>query len=463
MKSKLGLLLLGLLAVLIGIASYLGIWVLTAFRYPMMYVGILSWHVLMALLLGGYQVHKLKKHDGHGRRLLGFLLGLIGLGGIVTLLGLALGLERYDLAITMAPFCVLAALVLVWMVWSKRAQAPRAKPDPARIGPGLPRWNVHKGLSGTIFGDAANFLAVVAGLGGYKVLAEAGNGGAGWWYLGITGGWLALLVGLSLHYRWLHTRRTLEGMTAQNPNGWVDPFGKFQNPDTSFEQRAAAIVSEIVGVVTILSMLAPTDSNHSMVQIGGIVSASLLLVFAGVCWVFGTRAALRMAKADIERSPAVWSTIWTGAVQFIAAGFAVGFTIAANAKGPIPGGFGTAATILGIVGALCWLLAELFSSWSVTKSWMQSGPTGVRGYLGWEKNIWEVLGALATLVYLCANFAEIAPPGYESGVITFQVQTLWMTVLFFAGALWASIGTIRGIVAGVLNQLHKRGRAGGGA
>lgn len=455
MKTRFFWLMVKLLVALICVASYAGTWLYAAFLLPGMYLAILGWHVLGALLLGWY----LSQRPGverAGTHALFWILWLLWTA--VAVLGLILGPVlngHYPLTIMALPFVIVLVAFLVQIIRSDPDL--NAPPDDMRIGRGLPSWNVKKGLSGTIFGDSANFVAVVAGLSGYKILGDLGSG---WWYLGLTGGWLALLVGLSLHARWLRQDRSPLRITLANPNGWADPLGKAQNPDVSFEQRGAVVVSELVGLVTILSMLAPTSSNHTLVRIGGFVSAGLLLAFAIGSWVYAARVLGRIPPGDEERRPVKGSAIWTVAVQFVAAGFAIWFAVEALGEpASIAGGFVTAATALGIVGAICWLLAELFSSWSTTKAWMQAQAVELLGYLKWEKNLWEILGALLAVVYLGISLSEPPPPaGQAPPPFVLEGKTLWTSILFFCGALLGSIGTIRGIVAGILGQID----AGGG-
>lgn len=140
---------------------------------------------------------------------------------------------------------------------------------------------------GQIFGDTANFIAVIAGLSAYNILS---NLGSGWWHLGLVAGWLALLVGLSLHRRWLN-------LTENHIGQWIDEYGKRNwlligivyplKVAQNRRERASALASEIVGLMTILSVLAPTGAaSATNVQIGSWVSFGLLILTAIVLLVY---------------------------------------------------------------------------------------------------------------------------------------------------------------------------------
>jgi hypothetical protein len=60
-------------------------------------------------------------------------------------------------------------------------------------------WNPRKGLGGGAFGDFANTVGVLAGVGAYQ-LSQAGEG---WFWLGQFAAFLAALVGLNLGLRWI--------------------------------------------------------------------------------------------------------------------------------------------------------------------------------------------------------------------------------------------------------------------
>jgi len=61
-------------------------------------------------------------------------------------------------------------------------------------------WNVQKSFGGGAFGDFANTVGVLAGVGAYQLI----NASEGWFWLGQFGAFLAALGGLSLGVRYLH-------------------------------------------------------------------------------------------------------------------------------------------------------------------------------------------------------------------------------------------------------------------
>ena len=278
----------------------------------------------------------------------------------------------------------------------------------------LPKWNVKKGLSGMIFGDSTNFIAVAAGIGSFNILSF----NRGLWLLGLLSGFLALAVGLSLHQRWV---------------GQIEEYGKAP------ADRWITISSELVGLTTILAGLVPKPETVDLIwPYVGIASAIMLMV-VGFFWAWRW---IRHFRGQ-DRIGILWLVI-TCVALVVCLGFIIGFTFTSKAGEP-PGVYRDIGNGLGLAAIFFWIVAELFNTWTVTDDFMKgNAPQKITDYLSWEKSVWQIIGALIFMVYS----ASIA--------LNPTLQNEPIKALFYYGVGLAGIGTIRGIIGGIINQMRKR-------
>ncbi|MBP6471140.1 MAG: hypothetical protein KBE23_19360 [Chloroflexi bacterium] len=491
--------LLGILFALVAVVSYAGIWGIAAFMSLGLYYSILVWHLFLGLVvgldlsvrdkpirqqwplflvlgitavaafIGIFLTNKYLTTDylkwsliiitvthlvmilaltiqhaaefGSRGNLVGYFLGgcTLALAIVAIVYGFQSGIAAWSISCLTFIGSLIAIAIIAFII---------------RGSVGLPTWNVQKGLSGQIFGDTANFIAVIAGLSAYNILS---NLGSGWWHLGLVAGWLALLVGLSLHRRWLN-------LTENHIGQWIDEYGKRNwlligivyplKVAQNRRERASALASEIVGLMTILSVLAPTGAaSATNVQIGSWVSFGLLILTAIVLLVYFLR---HRNPATLFEDPSnkrwrvggfFWTMCWL-IFSIIILGVFAGFSSQ---------DWTNLGRFFGVIGIICWMLVEILSSWPVTKEFINS-PNALglplTDYLGWEKNIWEVLGALVSGIFIVFLLMGATPNySYNSGTFTFDQMGFALTIVFFGGVTMATFGTIRGVINGIINQL----------
>lgn len=420
-----------ILFALICAACYVGVWIYAAFQAVWLFIALAGVHLLVAVL-AAWGMHRASVAAQAAAT------GLVYVS-LLALLGVALAYTRRSPALAVFVGILFAASIGLG-AWIQRAERR------GRRLPGI-RWNYRKGLSGTLFGDAANFIAIVGGLSGYTLFAGMGDG---WWYISLGAAWLALLTGLSLHMRWLNA--------AQSPHGWEDSFAK--TDESRATEIGTTVATEIVGVTALLAILAPTADNHGQVAVGASVSAALLGVVGLLYILYARQRPGRLAEPEAHKRRATYGLLFLALLLTGALAAAILFAIVAAAGGAqVAGGFEKAGQWLGLVGAVAWMGAEISSSWPFTKQWMRL-PTRslpLTGYLGWEKNVWEAAGALISAVYLAvvAGTSQSVELTVTNGQLSLSVWHLALSALFVGGALLAGLGTIRGMVNGVLAQLER--------
>jgi hypothetical protein len=124
-------------------------------------------------------------------------------------------------------------------------------------------------------------------------------------------------------------------------------------------------------------------------------------------------------------------------------GVIIWFTLTSKAGEP-PDGFKHVGNVLGLLAILCWIVAELFNTWRVTDGFMKGIVPSLTDYLSWEKSVWQIIGALIFMVY--SALIALNP----------SIQDEPTKALFYYGVGLAGIGTIRGIIGGIINQMGKR-------
>jgi hypothetical protein len=346
--------------------------------------------------------------------LIAFWLVLGSVGLLIQLVLASVGKDRLGIAISV--LAIVGAAVSWWRIrrwlWDELWEA-KGRPAP----PPFPRWNPEKGFSGQIFGDSANFIAVAAGIGSFNILSF----NRGLWLLGLLSGFLALAVGLSLHYRWIA--------------GMGPARGKKYGEDPA--DRWITISSALVGMTTILAGLVPKQETVGLIwPYVGWASASILTA-VGVFWAWRCLRRFRTAV----RIGILWLVI-TCMVLVVCLGVIIWFSVTSKVGEP-PDGFKHVGNALGLLAILFWIVAELFNTWTVTDDFMKGNVPSLTSYLSWEKSVWQIIGALIFMVY--SALIALDP----------TLQNEPIKALFYYGVGLAGIGTIRGIIGGIINQMGK--------
>lgn len=307
-------------------------------------------------------------------------------------------------------------------------------------------WNPLKGFSGSIFGDVANMVGVLAGIGGAKIFP-----GSSIYWLGHAGAFLAFLVGASSLFLWSYGYATRQLELSEQD--FFDNIKGLWLP---------GLLNLIVAEAVMLSLLIPVMDNNVHVADTGIpifwtviFSLFILLILIsfislGLIRTFMTRVRLRFLWPNaililvmITNIVVIWAMFvpWSQDAYF-------------------PVWEKRFAFIVGIIGAIAWIVAEGASWIDLTKEWYQEGAarwkvdnselTGtdfhILKYLTWEKNLWQILGGFGLIVYLSADFAEIAQTVFT------EIQIKVWVFIFLLGAMFSFVGTIRGILNGVMNR-----------
>jgi hypothetical protein len=325
-------------------------------------------------------------------------------------------------------------VALAILVWKYRGQVLR-----------LPGWL--RDFAAGLLGESANFMAVVAGLGGYYIF-------------GLAGGWLALLMGLWSHIRWLN-------LAKDTGNRWLDDFAKtYAQPDQMRVDRVKTLGSEVIGIVTILAILTPNGEHSGLVEIGGWVSLGLLALAALVllaCALYRHRRRVSgKLRGWVPASAIGWAWVVLSCILLV-----LGAVLAGVFAGYSDSNWPEVGRALGIVGALAIILLEAVDSFPFTQTLMgvASERTGyksytsqsrLQNYLAWERNLWVILGTLFIIVDLVLTWPlEVVPPNdpcapclEEKTVVLSGLNATGYvhTAVFIAGVSMAGLGTLRGII-----------------
>lgn len=310
------------------------------------------------------------------------------------------------LVLLLGALVLLHALTLVRFFYLLRPRNPDlANLAPNRLG-GL--WNWNKALSGSAFADLANSVGVLSGIGAHIILSA----NPGWWWVGHLGALLAVVVGYSFLQRWL-----VEGRS---------------------ETPEAGALNTIVGTMTVLALLTPASINPPFLQ-GWHPLEWFWLLFLGLLTAT-LLAALILAQFNRYQTIHLdWRKMVAGALLFLLLGGSfitvLVFQWRTNQPAELIFWFGLVAT-----GA--WAMAELISLGRLAQRWYTQWEVTVVTYMTFEKNLWQVAGALIIVVYLVVKqFGDVAAFGWS---LTFAI-----------GAAFAGFGTLRGVVMSLVSRRNK--------
>jgi hypothetical protein len=330
---------------------------------------------------------------------------------------------------------IVAVLLLLYAIslgrfFYLRYKGPNfAQPKPSRISR---IWNWDKALGGTTIADTANAVGVLGGVGAHAVFSNLD----GWWWVGQFGGLMAIIVGISTYQRYL-----LEPVTATN-DWWQKDRATVQ---------PGSVLNVIVGVLTLFSLMLPSQSNSShviandvgptgltFIELFWFILLPILLVIIVIQFVSDQYRPQRQGKAGkYAYGIALVSIFLITPIVLI-----VFHTTSTDGNyGETPAG-----DIFGILAGLAWIAAEFWSFILISVGWRKRWDIDVPKYLTWEKNMWQVTGALTIIVFLSAKINQGD---------NWQTVPLGWTIAFVIGASFAAFGTLRGIFLGLMNRFFK--------
>ncbi len=250
---------------------------------------------------------------------------------LVVLVSLSCQLNHFVLILYAAMMLALVGFYLYSLVMATSTRRAGQVPDIVRQF-----WSVQKAFGGGVFGDFANSVGILSGLGAYQL----SNAGEGWFWLAQFAAFLAALVGLSLGMRWiLEASSILEGAPK-----WT---------------RWYALLNFAVGAFTFLSITSPTESasldtvnllRHLLLKVPQTVVLALMVInLLFFIWWFWIN------RDDTHRYHALYLP-WI--LMFLLAGGAIAaLWIFQNTKTPnwLPAFFGCGAI-------LSWVVIEFLSA-----------------------------------------------------------------------------------------------------
>ena len=309
-------------------------------------------------------------------------------------------------------FLVIAAVLLLFFVYTLFAPAQDHIPDWME-----PVWTPRKGYGGTIFGDFANAVGVIVGVGAYAATPLVT-----WWWLGHAGAILATLVGVSLAIRWMRA-------TAAHRD------------DDDRARKWFAFYNVTVGVGTLVSIMAPSFKN-GVLELGIVNSLAVLIVWGILLGAFLLLSIILFIIHHNNRqnaydyNPVLWILL---IVLFLCGGAFLGMfkpiadkTWSQENLAKI-GGF-----VFGLLAGCAWVAAEIHNIVNVirsTSNWYEKG-------FKITKSVFEVIGGLLLIIFVILKFAEV------------KLDNLWAMVV--VGAILAGIGTLMGMIIGIMALRKKQ-------
>jgi Ca2+/Na+ antiporter len=237
-------------------------------------------------------------------------------------------------------FTVYIALLLVFIVFVVISLFPAAHEADQPNKVGLRKiWNPDKGLGGGGFGDFANSVGILAGVGAYQLQGAD----PGWFWLGQFGAALAMLIGLSLCLRWIRKAK-LDKKNPMTDDKWF-----------------SALMPYLAGVFTFLAIILSTDSLENLVGEHAGWLSGLQTAFLGLMIILG---AFMIYKFYESSRNFVWLLVGIVASNLICIIFLITFFMLQN---DIPGWMGPA---FGILATLFGVTLEAVSLWQVENSFI---------------------------------------------------------------------------------------------
>ncbi len=280
-------------------------------------------------------------------------------------------------------------------------------------------WN-HKAFGGAIAGDLANFAGVVSLVNAHRAVS-----GDGWWWTAMFAGFLALVVGASLQWRWL------------------------RNNDS--DQIVPMTLNLIVAVFTVVALFTdpPTPADQFSSPRWMVLSVWYVYLGAlGIFWIillFSNRVRVRLGVPNnrLSNQEKFWFAV-SLIILYVMPIIALIVLPVMNLKNEI------ASLVLGGIGVLAWTLTELFSALRRTGRWAHNVEdwTSLISYLEWEKNWWEAVAGYAILTYIVADIV------YKAQNANASLPQEYETILLLGLSL-GFLGTLRGILKGIVAKPYK--------
>lgn len=312
-------------------------------------------------------------------------------------------------------------------------------------------WNPLKGFSGSIFGDMANMIGVLAGIGGAKLFPDSAI-----YWLGHAGAYMAFLVGVSSISLWSFGY-AYRNIFSDEDDDEEDEYKFFRDIKGLW---LPGLLNLLVAQATFLALFIPIKTNQMQVSDNGIaifwtvmfgvvlLAFLIFIIFTGVGSFGNSEIRFRFVIPNIILGLLIITNIVLVWVLFVPWSRDTYF----------PNWELLFAFIVGIIGAAAWIVAEGASLIDLTKEWFQEGAvmrregdlTGtsfhVLKYLTWEKNLWQILGGLGLIIYLSTDYA-----GISQTIFTVLGIKLWIFI-FLLGAMFSFVGTVRGILSGIMSR-----------
>lgn len=288
-------------------------------------------------------------------------------------------------------------------------------------------WNWDKkSFSGVIVADYANTLGVLGGLGAYTYFKGDDNLQSVWWWIGIFGAFLAMVVSFASWWRFIN----LQYEEHSGAPRWLETWAPI----------IAAVTNLGVGIFVVASLMV-SEKSHDLLDLT--IRSNLWFVFLiemlVISFIVSVVWFVILIYKKQQKANRITSIVVLGVVLLLLCVLLI-ISIVLSVQNPDYGN-DTLANIFGIISIGFWITAELLNCIFLNIRWHYEGWPSVYDYLGFEKSAGQFVGGLLTGVYL---FLSNPLEGQE-----------WIEAFFIAGANLGTFGTLRGIARGFLNRSWK--------
>ena len=282
-------------------------------------------------------------------------------------------------------------------------------------------WNPGSIYTGSVLGDIGSTLAIVGGLGVSNYIQEPF-----WWWLGQNSALLSLCVGFILLWRYFRSDWEL---TVERS-----------------AMRLNALIYVLIGLAVWLALTFAPSSHRS------------LAVQDQFRWLwFGVGVGILLLQISIfffyRPGPGrrdLFILIGTWAVAIILAAVAGVFAF----QRELILNFDQTervAVIAGLAGIAIWIFNEAYHFISLTLQWQLDGVRRFSAveYLILEKNLGQIISGVATFIFLSAVLSDVIN---GRAIIAGLQNGDTVRNIFVIGATIGLLGTVRGLVSGILNR-----------